>query len=212
MKELLFLLLFILISSNEEICDVTKESEKQYNGTMQSLIYFNITKLSGNKIDITYEINDNNSFIDTTIKYIFTNDDPNSNIKLTEKKECDYENKNNNEMKLTYRFKTNNYKYLVLQNLQSISDTKIKIKIKISGNKDDDKNKSKAIVPIIIISIILVAGIVVAFIFVGKYIFNKRQKELMGNYASSFVAENSDLVPNEENQVERVPSSIKIDD
>ena len=115
-------------------------------------------------------------------------------------------------MKLTYRFKTNNYKYLVLQNLQSISDTKIKIKIKISGNKDDDKNKSKAIVPIIIISIILVAGIVVAFIFVGKYIFNKRQKELMGNYASSFVAENSDLVPNEENQVERVPSSIKIDD
>ena len=86
-------------------------------------------------------------------------------------------------MKLTYRFKTNNYKYVVLQNLKSISDTKIKIKIKILGNKDDDK-KLKAIVPIIIISIILVVGIVVAFIFlgIGKYIFNKRQKELMGNY------------------------------
>ena len=52
--------------------------------------------------------------------------------------------------------------------------------------------------------------------FVGKYIYSKRQKEVMANYASSFVAENTGLMPNEENNAiennENRDSNIKIDD
>ena len=49
-----------------------------------------------------------------------------------------------------------------------------------------------------------------------KYIYSKRQKEVMTNYASSFVAENPGLMPNDESNAiennENKDSHIKIDD
>ena len=213
MKEFIILFFFLISSSKEKIQEITKDQNVTYNGTELSYTILNTTKLNEKQFNIIYEILDNSNFLSTTIKYDFFKNYNESEIFVLNKVMVGKADKNKN--KITFEFqKDNNNNYLIVENLQSNSNKLIEIKLEIKKNPiNNDKRNSKAIIPITIISIILVIGIIVAFIFVGKYIFNKRQKEMMGNYASSFVADSPSLVPNEEtSQEETTHSNVKIDE
>ena len=213
MIEFIILFFFLISSSKEKIQEITKDQNVTYNGTELSYTILNTTKLNEKQFNIIYEILDNSNFLSTTIKYEFFKNYNESEIFVLNKVMVGKADKNKN--KITFEFqKDNNNNYLIVENLQSNSNKLIEIKLEIKKNPiNNDKRNSKAIIPITIISIILVIGIIVAFIFVGKYIFNKRQKEMMGNYASSFVADSPSLVPNEEtSQEETTHSNVKIDE
>ena len=213
MIEFIILFFFLISSSKEKIQEITKDQNVTYNGTELSYTILNTTKLNEKQFNIIYEILDNSNFLSTTIKYDFFKNYNESEIFVLNKVMVGKADKNKN--KITFEFqKDNNNNYLIVENLQSNSNKLIEIKLEIKKNPiNNDKRNSKAIIPITIISIILVIGIIVAFIFVGKYIFNKRQKEMMGNYASSFVADSPSLVPNEEtSQEETTHSNVKIDE
>ena len=213
MKEFIILFFFLISSSKEKIQEITKDQNVTYNGTELSYTILNTTKINEKQFNIIYEILDNSNFLSTTIKYDFFKNYNESEIFVLNKVMVGKADKNKN--KITFEFqKDNNNNYLIVENLQSNSNKLIEIKLEIKKNPiNNDKRNSKAIIPITIISIILVIGIIVAFIFVGKYIFNKRQKEMMGNYASSFVADSPSLVPNEEtSQEETTHSNVKIDE
>ena len=213
MKEFIILFFFLISSSKEKIQEITKDQNVTYNGTELSYTILNTTKINEKQFNIIYEILDNSNFLSTTIKYEFFKNYNESEIFVLNKVMVGKADKNKN--KITFEFqKDNNNNYLIVENLQSNSNKLIEIKLEIKKNPiNNDKRNSKAIIPITIISIILVIGIIVAFIFVGKYIFNKRQKEMMGNYASSFVADSPSLVPNEEtSQEETTHSNVKIDE
>ena len=213
MIEFIILFFFLISSSKEKIQEITKDQNVTYNGTELSYTILNTTKINEKQFNIIYEILDNSNFLSTTIKYDFFKNYNESEIFVLNKVMIGKADKNKN--KITFEFqKDNNNNYLIVENLQSNSNKLIEIKLEIKKNPiNNDKRNSKAIIPITIISIILVIGIIVAFIFVGKYIFNKRQKEMMGNYASSFVADSPSLVPNEEtSQEETTHSNVKIDE
>ena len=213
MIEFIILFFFLISSSKEKIQEITKDQNVTYNGTELSYTILNTTKINEKQFNIIYEILDNSNFLSTTIKYDFFKNYNESEIFVLNKVMVGKADKNKN--KITFEFqKDNNNNYLIVENLQSNSNKLIEIKLEIKKNPiNNDKRNSKAIIPITIISIILVIGIIVAFIFVGKYIFNKRQKEMMGNYASSFVADSPSLVPNEEtSQEETTHSNVKIDE
>ena len=214
MKEFIILFFFLISSSKEKIQELTKEQNVTYNGTELSYTILNTTKINEKQFNIIYEILDNSKFLTTKIKYnFFKNYHESENFVLNKSMEGKVDK---NENKVSFEFKKdNNNNYLILENLQSNNSTKlIRIKLEIKKiPRNNGKTNSKVIIPIIIISIILVIGIIVAFIFVGKYIFNKRQKEMMGNYASSFVADSPSLVPNDEtSQEESTHSNVKIDE
>ena len=214
MKEFIILFFFLISSSKEKIQELTKEQNVTYNGTELSYAILNTTKINEKQFNIIYEILDNSKFLTTKIKYnFFKNYNESENFVLNKSMEGKVDK---NENKVSFEFKKdNNNNYLILENLQSNNSTKlIRIKLEIKKiPRNNGKTNSKVIIPIIIISIILVIGIIVAFIFVGKYIFNKRQKEMMGNYASSFVADSPSLVPNDEtSQEESTHSNVKIDE
>ena len=213
MKEFIILFFFLISSSKEKIQEITKDQNVTYNGTELSYTILNTTKINEKQFNIIYEILDNSNFLSTTIKYDFFKNYNESEIFVLNKVMVGKADKNKN--KITFEFqKDNNNNYLIVENLQSNSNKLIEIKLEIKKNPiNNDKRNSKAIIPITIISIILVIGIIVAFIFVGKYIFNKRQKEMMGNYASSFGADSPSLVPNDEtSQEESTHSNVKIDE
>ena len=213
MIEFIILFFFLISSSKEKIQEITKDQNVTYNGTELSYTILNTTKINEKQFNIIYEILDNSNFLSTTIKYDFFKNYNESEIFVLNKVMVGKADKNKN--KITFEFqKDNNNNYLIVENLQNNSNKLIEIKLEIKKNPiNNDKRNSKAIIPITIISIILVIGIIVAFIFVGKYIFNKRQKEMMGNYASSFVADSPSLVPNDEtSQEESTHSNVKIDE
>ena len=215
MKELIFITLFfiLIISSKEKIQEITKDQNLTYNGTELSYTILNTTKINGKQFNIIYEILDNSNFSSTTIKYDFFKKYNQSEIFVLNKNLEGKADKNKNRVSFEFQ-KDDNNNYLIMENLQSNSNKLIEIKLEIKKIPiNNGKTNSKVIIPIIIISIILVIGIIVAFIFVGKYIFNKRQKEMMGNYASSFVADSPSLVPNDEtSQEESTHSNVKIDE
>lgn len=215
MKELIFITLFfiLIISSKEKIQEITKDQNLTYNGTELSYTILNTTKINEKQFNIIYEILDNSNFSSTTIKYDFFKNFNKSEIFVLNKNLEGKADKNKNRVSFEFQ-KDNNNNYLIMENLQSNSNKLIEIKLEIKKIPiNNGKTNPKVIIPIIIISIILVIGIIVAFIFVGKYIFNKRQKEMMGNYASSFVADSPSLVPNDEtSQEESTHSNVKIDE
>ena len=138
-------------------------------------------------------------------KNSFTNNSPNDYFETQSSIKGIIDYSLENEIKITYNITKEEGKYLVLFNIickdgESIEVEHIKKEKKTKENryKEDNKN-NKVLIPIIIISIIAVFGIIIGFIILGKYIYNKRQQEVMGNYASSFVDENPGLVPNNDN-------------
>ena len=200
MKDTLLFLLFVCFLINSiktefTMYNLTNYNKLTYNSGKESITILNIEKINENEIYITYKIK-NNKFISNSIKYIFTNDYPNNNTNLEfpDLISCTDSKESNKGHRLHFKIKKQEKKYLILENLQSETPGEIEI--------ENTKPSSKAVIVIAIISVVLIIGIIGAFIFIGKYIFNKRQKELMTNYASSFVDENPSLIPNDNNQEE----------
>ena len=219
MKEIILTLLYFLLiknSSQDIVYTLKKYKSYIYNEIYPTYGILESINVEGKEIEITYEIQDASNFTDTALFYYFTDTKLENNTIVDKSNFKDYvyckknESSNSrNTFKAIYRIKKNKkYKYLVLQNLPNEEGKNVEVKNK--------RTTKKTVIIIFIISLIITCGIIVAFVFVGKYIYSKRQKEVMANYASSFVAENPGLMPNEENNAiennENRDSNIKIDD
>ena len=177
--------------------NLTRYSKLIYNSKNETITILNIEGIEEKNIYLTYKIK-KTKFTSNSIGYIFTDDYPNNNTNLdfSEIISCTDSKESNKEHKLYFKFKKENKKYLILENLKSLTPGDIEI--------ENTKPASKAVIAIAIIGVVLIIGIIVAFIFIGKYIFNKRQKELMSNFSSSFVDEEPSLVRNGNNQEDNV--------
>ena len=200
MQKSLILKLFICFLINAIKAEYTKYNlviynKLTYNGENETITIVDISGINENDIYINYKIQ-NNKFTNNNLRYIFTDDYPNNNTNFDFKGPINSidSKESNNEYTLYFKIKKENKKYLILENLRGLAPGNIEI--------ENTKSGSKAVIIIAIISLFLLIGIIGAFIFIGKYIFDKRQKELMKNYASSFVDENPSLVPNGNNQEE----------
>ena len=202
MKEMLFLISFMpfLIYSTEKIYNLTKYGNLIYDDTSPSLTVLDTTDITDKEIEIIYTVQNNHE--NTRINYSFTNEFPNNGFTSNYYFFSSRNNSLDGKVKMTYNFQKREGKYLVLMNIICKDNEKIEV--------EHRKKDNTSLIIIIIISIIVVIGIIVGFIFIGKYIYNKRQKEIMGNYASSFVAENPSLVPNEEKEKSDNNNNIKI--
>ena len=210
MKEILFYILFIsflIYSSEFKIYDLSKYGKLIYNHTHLSLSVLNINDIKEEQIEIIYKIQKNMHDDYEKLYYCFINEYPSENDNdFTSEKSTKgiIDDSLENETKITYNIKKEEGQYLVLFNIICNEGEFIEVEHikkennKQNGNKRDNKGNTGLIV-IIITSIIVVAGIIIGFIILGKYIYNKRQQEVMGNYASSFVEENSGIVPNDAN-------------
>ena len=218
MKEnILITLLFILlikIASEEKIYKLKKYKSYTYNDTETSYSVLESINVEGKEIDITYEI-ENGNFSNTSLYYYFTDTNAydkkiiENEFKVVNSKKNE-SSKSKNKFKACYRIiKSKQKKYLVLRNLPNKEGKTIEVK--------NRRTSKKTVIIIFVISLIVICGIIAAFVFIGKYIYKKRQKEVMTNYASSFVAENPGLMPNDESNAiiendEKRDSHIKIDD
>jgi len=220
MKEIILTLtsLFILIikvTSEPHIYKLKKYKSYIYNDTDNSYSVLESINVEGKEIDITYEI-ENGIFSNTLLCYYFTDTNAYDKKSIENKFDvCVYTKKNEsstskNKFKACYRIKKDKkYKYLVLKNLPNEQGKSIEVK--------NRRTTKKTVIIIFVVSLIIICGIIAAFVFIGKYIYSKRQKEVMSNYASSFVAENPGLMPNDEGNAiiendEKRDSRIKIDD
>ena len=209
MKEILFFLfifLLLVLSSEIKIYNLKKYGILIYEGIEPSLTVLETTNIKGNEINITYSIK-YSSFLNEELNYSFIDDYPDNDKDFIPINSIISNERTalNNELKLHFSINKEKHKYLILQNLLSPNQdiTKIELKnIKNEFEEEEDDSSSNALTAIIVISIISVFAIVAAFVFVGKYIFDKRQKEIMSNYASSFVDDKSSLLPNNESKNE----------
>ena len=193
MKNLAFLIIiiFIKLSAEKNRYNLTVYNSIKYNDTEESLTIFDASKLNENEILISYKIK-KEKFGNKKLYYSFNEDYPDASYSPKEEINNTDEQGNNNEHILIYKFKKdNNKKFLVLENFKSVNGKEIEVQ--------NLKPKTKVIV-FIILSIIIVIIIIVSFIFIGKYVYNKRQKEIMEKYATSFVDDS--LVPESENKNE----------
>ena len=218
MKELIITIIYILLikfSSQDIVYKLNKYKSYIYNVNFTTYTILESINIEGKNIEITYEIEGGN-FSDTLLLYYFTDNkvDNNTKVDSTNFKNQIYSNKNESSVskgkfKACYKIKKDkNLKYLVLQNLPNEEGKNIEVK--------NRRTSKKTVIIIFIISLIIICGIIAAFVFFGKYIYSKRQKEVMTNYASSFVAENPGLMPNDESNAiennQNKDSHIKIDD
>ena len=214
MKAILFFILFIsfliIYSSENIIYELSKYGKVIYSNTNTSYSLLDITGIKEEQLEIIYTIHKNHNYDEYNILYYsFTNIYPNDT-------KCEVEKSINGiindsfekEIKITFNIKKEEGKYLLLLNIKCNDDESIEVehikkekepnpKPKENGDGKDNKD-NKGLILIIIMSIIVVAGIIIGFIILGKFIYNKRQQEVMGSYASSFVEENPGLVPNNE--------------
>ena len=216
MKEILLYILFIsflIYSSEKKIYELFKYGKLIYTNTNQTYSFLNITDIKEEQIEIIYKIQKNHNYDEyIELYYSFTNIIPDENNCKVEKSIKGIINDSlENQIKITYNIAKEEGKYLVLLNIKCNDDYESiivehikneknpepKPKRKENGNGKDNKD-NKGLIVIIIISIIVVAGIIIGFIILGKFIYNKRQQEVMSSYASSFVEENPGLVPNQE--------------
>ena len=226
MKEILLTLLYYLlikISSQDTIFTLNKYKSFKYNKKGISYAILESINIEGKEIEITYEIQ-NGTFSNASLYYYYINNklEDDNYIDKNKLKGPIYSKKNEtskirNNQKTCFRIKKDKkYKYLILQNLPNNDGKTIEVK--------NHRTTKKTVIIIFIISLIIICGIIAAFLFVGKYIYSQRQKEVMANYATSFVAENPGLLPNDENNAiidnnekiiennEKRDSHIKIDD
>ena len=222
MKEILLTLIYFLlikISSQKKLHILNKYKSFIYDENYTTYACLESINVEGKEIELTYEIH-NGSFSNSSLYYYFTDTKPeeNTNFEKIQFQGPVFSKKNEtsiskNKNKTTYRIKKDKkLKYIILQNLENKEGKTIEVKNK--------RTSKKTVIVIFVISLIIICAIIATFVFVGKYIYSKRQKEVMTNYATSFVAENPGLVPNEESNAiienneinEKRDSQIKIDD
>ena len=204
---IIFTIYFYLSKAEDEdiiIYQLNKYNNLTFINNASIFMVLDCSDITANEIYITF-INYNETFIDDKFYYHFTNDYPNNEFKTT--KQINSYNKEvlNEGQKLFYKIKKDSEKYLVFKNIRCNVNNTIEIQNTQKPGSTANKSNSSAVIIIIIVSITVVIIIVVAFIFVGKYIYTIRQKEIMANYASSFVDDtnqNSSLVP-DDNQEQR---------
>ena len=212
MKRILFFISFLcLLLYSVEKSYLLDNQKIEYNDTQPSFTIIDISTIKEKEIVITYKFDENFIHNETELYYDFLDNytkDNNDNDFKVEKSISFYRRYNsNNKLELYYKITKERKKYLVLANF--LCQNSESIEVDCLQKRNDNKN-NKIIIIIIIISITLVVGIIVGFILVGKYLFNKRQKEIMAKYNSSFVEENPSLIPNDK---ENNPSNNdKIDD
>ena len=207
MKEILFQLFFafLVATLDGKIYNLKKYGKLKYQALEPSLTLLDITNIKENEINITYTIK-YTYFLNEELNYSFIEDYPNnendfnSTYTITSNKRKILDN----ELKLYFTINNEKKKYLLLQNLLSPNTTVTSIVVENlkNENEDDDDSSSNALTAIIVIGIVSVAAIITTFVIIGKYMFNKRQKEIMSNYASSFVDDKSSLLPDNESNIE----------
>ena len=205
MKELFFILLisYSICSTQKNIFDLNKNNKILYNDTNQTLTVLDLTGIEGKYIGITYKIS-NKSFEDKELHYEFSNDYPNNVYKPKNTIKENNEKKSSSMIDNILRFETKLFfnivkqesKYLILLNLKNTYGDNIEVEIIKSSS-----NSSTLLAITIICSIAGVISLIAVFIVVGKYIYVKRQEELLRkDYGSSFVGENPSVIPPEETE------------
>ena len=205
MKELFFILLisYSICSTQKNIFDLNKNNKILYNDTNQTLTVLDLTGIEGKYIGITYKIS-NKSFEDKELHYEFSNDYPNNVYKPKNTIKENDEKKSSSMIDNILRFETKLFfnivkqesKYLILLNLKNTYGDNIEVEIIKSSS-----NSSTLLAITIICSIAGVISLIAVFIVVGKYIYVKRQEELLRkDYGSSFVGENPSVIPPEETE------------
>ena len=205
MKELFFILLisYSICSTQKNIFDLNKNNKILYNNNNQTLTVLDLTGIEGKYICITYKIS-NKSFEDKELHYEFSDNYPNHVYEPINKTKENNEKKSSSmidnilrfETKLFFNIVKQEYKYLILLNLKNTYGDNIEVEIIKSSS-----SSSTLLAITIICSIAGVISLIAVFIVVGKYIYVKRQEELLRkDYGSSFVGENPSVIPPEETE------------
>ena len=173
-----------------------------YKGSTKSYTVLNLNGNDLKKIYITYTI-PNQTFLNNTLNYSFTNEYPkdnfNTNLQIeNEQEEISSTVQENNirkyAIKLYYNIQNQeNRKYLVLSNFGNIFNDSIIV--------EHIKNSSTSKALMIIFIIVGVITIFAILIVVGKFVYIKKQDDLLKkDYGSSFVAEkeNPSIIPPED--------------
>ena len=173
-----------------------------YKGSTKSYTVLNLNGNDLKKIYITYTI-PNQTFLNNTLNYSFTNEYPkdnfNTNLQIeNEQEEISSTVQENNirkyAIKLYYNIQNQeNRKYLVLSNFGNIFNDSIIV--------EHIKNSSTSKALMIIFIIVGVITIFAILIVVGKFVYIKKHDDLLKkDYGSSFVAEkeNPSIIPPED--------------
>ena len=173
-----------------------------YKGSTKSYTVLNLNGNDLKKIYITYTI-PNQTFLNNTLNYSFTNEYPkdnfNTNLQIeNEQEEISSTVQENNirkySIKLYYNIQNQeNRKYLVLSNFGNIFNDSIIV--------EHIKNSSTSKTLMIIFIIVGVITIFAILIVVGKFVYIKKHDDLLKkDYGSSFVAEkeNPSIIPPED--------------
>ena len=173
-----------------------------YKGSTKSYTVLNLNGNDLKKIYITYTI-PNQTFLNNTLNYSFTNEYPkdnfNTNLQIeNEQAEISSTVQENNIRKYANKLYYNiqnqeNRKYLVLSNFGNIFNDSIIV--------EHIKNSSTSKTLMIIFIIVGVITIFAILIVVGKFVYIKKYDDLLKkDYGSSFVAEkeNPSIIPPED--------------
>ena len=192
MKKILFFQSLISIIYSLKIYDLSTNSKRKYNSRTTSYCFINLTKISYKEIIINFTIkNQTKSTFKTETLYYNFSDHLKGNIKKIGYETIEsYKNDSfNNSYKIFFRIKKQDGNFLTFKNLEADEDE--------TYVENEIKTSNKAVIAIIIIAVVVVVILIIIFIVVGKSMYNKRQKELMAKYASSFV-DNNGLIPKKE--------------
>ena len=207
MKAILFIILatYYLCNAENKVYTLFKYDNLTFINKDTIFIALDCSDITGNEIYITL-INHNESFIDDKFYYNFTDEYPNNDFKTTKMINSYSKEKLVVGEKLFYKIKKESAQYLVFKNVKCNENNTIEIENTETIGNTNVKSNSSIVIVIALVSVTLVVIILVTFILVGKYIYNKRQKEIMANYASSFVDDtnkNPSLIPDDKKEQEQ---------
>ena len=207
MKAFFFIILatYYLCNAEDKVYTLYKYDNLTYINKDTIFIVLDCSDITGKEIYITL-INHNESFSEDKFYYNFTDEYPNNDFRTTKMINSYSKEKLVVGEKLFYKIKKESAKYLVFKNVKCKENNTIEIENTETIGNTNVKSNSSIVIVIALVSITLVAIIVATFIIVGKYIYNKRQKEIMANYASSFVDDtnkNPSLLPNDKKEEEQ---------
>ena len=207
MKAFFFIILatYYLCNAEDKVYTLYKYDNLTYINKDTIFIVLDCSDITGKEIYITL-INHNESFSEDKFYYNFIDEYPNNDFRTTKMINSYSKEKLVVGEKLFYKIKKESAKYLVFKNVKCKENNTIEIENTETIGNTNVKSNSSIVIVIALVSITLVAIIVATFIIVGKYIYNKRQKEIMANYASSFVDDtnkNPSLLPNDKKEEEQ---------
>ena len=207
MKAFFFIILatYYLCNAEDKVYTLYKYDNLTYINKDTIFIVLDCSDITGKEIYITL-INHNESFSEDKFYYNFTDEYPNNDFRTTKMINSYSKEKLVVGEKLFYKIKKESARYLVFKNVKCKENNTIEIENTETIGNTNVKSNSSIVIVIALVSITLVVIIVATFIIVGKYIYNKRQKEIMANYASSFVDDtnkNPSLLPNDKKEEEQ---------